>query len=114
MSTATMSRGRFELPLPLRPARVVNHPVFRVVVRRLLLAVPLLFVVTALSFVLVSLTPGNAARNILGGTYTPAQYQALQHQLGLNLPLYEQYWRWVTHAVTGDLGESVYLDQPVR
>jgi peptide/nickel transport system permease protein len=86
---------------------------FRVVARRLLLAVPLLFVVSALSFVLVSLTPGNAAQQILGPEASPATYQNLRHELGLDLPLYEQYWRWVKHAASGNLGSSVITGEHV-
>ena len=75
--------------------------------RRLVLAVPLLFVVSALSFFLLSLTPGDAATTILGTQGTPEQYAQVRHQLGLDLPLYEQYWHWVKHAVGGDLGRSI-------
>jgi peptide/nickel transport system permease protein len=77
------------------------------------MAVPLLFVVSALTFVLVSLTPGNAAEEILGTDATPAQYAALNRALGLNLPLYEQYWNWLRHALAGDLGTSIFTYQPV-
>jgi peptide/nickel transport system permease protein len=75
--------------------------------------VPLLFVVTALSFVLLSLAPGDAAQQILGQHATPATLAALRKQLGLNLPLWEQYWRWVVHALHGDLGSSIITHQPV-
>jgi peptide/nickel transport system permease protein len=88
----------------------------RVVIRRLFFAIPLLGVVSALSFVLVSLG-GNAAQTIIGagitGTATRAQYKALKHQLGLDKPVYIQYWHWLVHAVHGDLGTSLYSAQPV-
>lgn len=83
-------------------------PAVRLVVRRMLLAVVLLFVVTALTFVLVSLTPGDAARQILGLNASPSDYVRFRHQLGLDRPIYEQYWNWFRHAVTGDLGTSLY------
>jgi peptide/nickel transport system permease protein len=113
MSASPVTRARFDVRLRGKPLHATGHPLVRVVVRRLLLAVPLLFVVTALSFVLVSLTPGNAAQQILGDSSTPAQYQALRRQLGLDQPLYEQYWHWLTHALSGDFGTSVYTDQSV-
>jgi peptide/nickel transport system permease protein len=94
-------------------ARLVRNPVLRVVVRRCVMAVPLLFVVSALTFVLVSLTPGNAAEEILGTSATPAAYAAFNRALGLNLPLYEQYWDWLRHAFTGNLGQSIFTSQPV-
>jgi len=77
------------------------------------MAVPLLFVVSALTFVLVSLTPGNAAEEILGTSASPAEYAALNRALGLNLPIYEQYWNWLRHALTGNLGQSIFTAQPV-
>jgi peptide/nickel transport system permease protein len=89
------------------------QPLVRVIVRRLLLAVPLLFVVSALSFVLVSLTPGDAARQILGVQASPAAYVALRRSLGLNLPLYQQYWDWARHALTGNLGTSLFSGETV-
>ena len=94
-------------------AVLVRNPVLRVVVRRCVIAVPLLFVVSALTFVLVSLTPGNAAEEILGTSATPAEYAALNRALGLNLPIYEQYWNWLRHALTGNLGQSIFTGQPV-
>lgn len=89
------------------------NPVLRVMARRCVMAVPLLFVVSALTFLLVSLTPGNAAQEILGTSATPAEYAAFNRALGLNLPLYEQYWDWLRHALTGNLGQSIFTGQPV-
>jgi peptide/nickel transport system permease protein len=94
-------------------ALLVRNPVLRVIARRCVMTVPLLFVVSALTFVLVSLTPGNAAEEILGTSATPGEYAALDRALGLNLPLYEQYWNWLRHALTGNLGQSVFTSQPV-
>jgi peptide/nickel transport system permease protein len=75
--------------------------------------VPLLFIVSALTFVLVSLTPGDPAREILGTQGTPEQYANLHRELGLDLPLYEQYWRWASHALTGNFGTSLFSGQSV-
>ncbi len=99
--------------LSLRGAWWHRHGLVRVVTRRLVLAVPLLFIVSALSFLLLSLTPGDAAQQILGIRATPSSLAALRQQLGLNLSLPAQYWRWLTHATHGDLGTSVYTGQPV-
>jgi peptide/nickel transport system permease protein len=91
----------------------LRHPVTRVVVRRLLLAIPLLFAVSILSFLLLSLAPGNAALEILGNAATPARVRAVERQLGLNLPLWTQYWHWLLHALQGDLGTSIFSGEPV-
>jgi len=90
-----------------------RYPALRVVVRRLALAIPLLFVVSALSFLLVSLTPGDAAQQILGPDAPPEAYASLRHELGLDKPLYGQYWQWVSHAVRGDLASSVITGEHV-
>jgi peptide/nickel transport system permease protein len=85
----------------------------RVVAHRVLVSVPLLFVVSALSFVLISFTPGDAARQILGTDAPPEAYPKLRHELGLDLPLHEQYGRWLEDAVTGDLGTSLFSPEQV-
>jgi peptide/nickel transport system permease protein len=85
----------------------------RIIARRLILAVPLLAGVTALSFVLISRTPGDAAETILGPNATPSAYDSLRRQLGLDQPLYEQYWHWAQAALAGNLGSSVISGQSV-
>lgn len=87
--------------------------VFRMVLRRLLSSVPLLFAVSALTFVLVSLVPGDPARTIAGEHATVAQYTAVRQQLGLNQPLPLQYWHWLVKALHGDLGSSLFSGEPV-
>lgn len=72
-----------------------------------------MFVLSALAFVLVSLIPGDAATEILGLGAPPSSYTRLRHTLGLDLPVYEQYWRWLRHAVRGDLGPSLFTGQSV-
>src|SRR6516165_10413728 len=85
----------------------------RLVTRRLIISIPLLFLVSALSFVLVSLTPGDAARTILGFNGNQAQYLQLRRQMGLDKPVFVPYWNWLSHTVRGDLGTSLLNNQPV-
>lgn len=92
---------------------VLRSPLVAVVVRRLLLAVPLLVVSSALSFVLVSLAPGDPVLGILGPEATPEASAQLRAELGLDRPLYEQYARWVGAALSGDLGTSIYTSDSV-
>jgi len=87
--------------------------VLRLVARRLLLSVPLVFAVSALTFVLGALTPGNPAYTILGAQATRAELEAVDKQLGFNLPIWMQYWHWLVHAVQGNLGTSLTNSQPV-
>lgn len=85
----------------------------RLIARRLLLAIPLLFIVSFLSFALVAIAPGNPAADILGLSATKAQYAALDKQLGFNLPVPVQYWHWVLRALHGNLGTSYVSSEPV-
>lgn len=85
----------------------------RMVGIRLLWSIPLLFCVTALTFVLTALTPGDAARTILGTNTDPAAYQQVREQLHLDRPLLTQYLDWLSHAVRGDLGASLFTGEPV-
>ena len=94
-------------------AAIAGHPITRAVVRRLLLAVPLLLLVSVLTFVLISLTPGDAARGIIGTEGSPEDYERLRQALGLDQPLYEQYWSWLSGAVHGDFGVSLINDESV-
>jgi peptide/nickel transport system permease protein len=96
-----------------RIATFMRQSAAGLVLRRLLIAIPLVLAVSAISFVLVSLTPGDAARSILGEQGTEQQYKELRHALRLDLPLYQQYWDWLKHAVTGDLGSSLVTGQQV-
>ncbi|HST65260.1 MAG TPA: ABC transporter permease [Mycobacteriales bacterium] len=88
----------------------------RSTLRWLLSSVALLFVVTALTFVLVSFAPGDAARAILSSqssTYTPEQYEAMRHTLGIDQPLPVQYGRWLNGLLHGSLGNDLFSGQSV-
>ena len=74
----------------------------------------LILIVSALTFVLVSFTPGDAARTILGSTGTEAQYEALRAEMGLDRPLAARYAAWLADAARGDLGASLFSGEPSR
>lgn len=79
----------------------------RLLGRWVLTAVPMVFGVSVLTFVLVGLVPGDAARSILGPSATEDQYEALRHQLLLDRPVWVQYWHWLDGVLHGDWGTSV-------
>jgi peptide/nickel transport system permease protein len=85
----------------------------RIALRWLATSVALIFGVSILTFVLVSLTPGDAARTILGFQGNEETYRKLREELGLNLPIWQQYWNWLASALHGDLGRSVLNNEPV-
>ena len=63
------------------------------------------------TFVLASLIPGDPAVSVLGEGRTPAEYEEVRQQLGLNDPLLVRYWDWLTSALQGDLGNSLVPPQ---
>lgn len=85
----------------------------RMICLRLLSAIPLMFGVSLLIFLLGSLVPGDAAQTILGEGATPQALAALQAQMGLDRPWYERYGDWLIKAVHGDLGVSIFTGEPV-
>jgi peptide/nickel transport system permease protein len=85
----------------------------RVVASRLMMTVPLLLVVTAGTFCLGLLVPGDQARAIAGDQATPEQVEAIRRDLRLDDPAPVRYVRWLGNAATGDLGVSVTSRRPV-
>jgi len=82
--------------------------------RRLLLMLPVAFLVTVGVFMLIHLTPGDPALILLGEDRTPEAIAAIHHQLGLDQPLYVQYLIWLGHLAHGDLGRSYADREAVR
>jgi peptide/nickel transport system permease protein len=89
---------------------------FRQVARWLASSLILLFLITALTFVLASMAPGDAAKAILSsqsGSYTTQQYQQTRRALGIDQPLLVQYWHWLDGVLHGSLGTDLFSSQPV-
>jgi peptide/nickel transport system permease protein len=84
----------------------------RYIIRRLALSLFVLFGVSIVVFGLIHLAPGDPARLMLYDTAPEEEVQAMRKTLGLDQPLYLQYWLFVSHAVRGDLGRSLYYKQP--
>jgi peptide/nickel transport system permease protein len=84
------------------------------VLRRLLLAIPVLLGVSVITFASLHLIPGNPAQTLLFGTNaTPQQVEALTQQLGLNRPLLVQYFHYLGQLLHGNLGQSYINQVPV-
>ncbi len=73
----------------------------------------IIIVMSMLVFGSIYALPGNVAVLMLGSYATPDVLAALEAKLGLNDPLYVQYWRWASAFVSGDLGESIVMEQPI-
>jgi peptide/nickel transport system permease protein len=88
------------------------------IIKRLLLLIPTIFIVSVIVFLLVRFVPGNAvdviaARVSQGGVHT-VDRAAIAHSLGLDVPAYVQYVRWIGDIVLhGDFGNSVIQGTPV-
>lgn len=80
---------------------------------RLLQAVPVLFGISIVVFILVRLIPGDPAIAVLGSRATPQLIARVRDQLGLDLPLWQQYFNFLSNAVRGDFGVSFFYQQDV-
>jgi peptide/nickel transport system permease protein len=98
---------------PPRPRATAAHPVARLIVQRVALGVVTLWVVSVIIFAATVALPGNAATAILGHSATPAQLHALEAQLHLNRPVFDQYGSWIGGILTGNPGKSLANGLPV-
>lgn len=80
---------------------------------RLLQAIPVVLGVTIVSFFILRLIPGDPVLVMLGTHYTAARAAQLRANLGLDKPVWEQYYLFMRHLVQGNLGDSVYYRIPV-
>lgn len=83
------------------------------ILRRLLLMLPVAFLVTIGVFLVIHLSPGDPALIILGEDRSPQAIAQIHQELGLDKPLYVQYVIWLDHIVHGDWGRSITTHQPV-
>jgi peptide/nickel transport system permease protein len=90
-----------------------TNPWCRFVLRRLIGLVLILIGLVIATFLMVQLIPGDPVTNALGLDVPPAQLEAIRKQLGLDDPLYLQFWHYVSGLVHGDMGQSFYNSQPV-
>src|SRR5919109_1185328 len=91
----------------------------RYIVRRLLQLIPVLVLVSLAVFLLVRVIPGDPVLVMLGidpderGRISEEQYRVMQHQLGLDRPIYVQYLNWADKIIRGDFGLSLASRRPI-
>ena len=81
--------------------------------RRLGTVLLILAAMSVLVFLATHALPSSPAALILGQYSTPETLAALEHKLGLDLPLPLQYWRWASALMQGDMGQSLVMERPV-
>ncbi|WP_274423308.1 ABC transporter permease [Chelativorans sp. YIM 93263] len=81
--------------------------------KRIVLAVPVLWGLTVIVFLIMAMIPGDPATAILGSYATPENVERLNRQLGLDRTLPEQYFIWLGNLLQGDFGRSYSLNRPV-
>jgi peptide/nickel transport system permease protein len=87
--------------------------VTRYVVHRILGAIPVLLLVTLITFGLMRLIPGDPSAALGGLTATPQEREQIRHDLGLDEPFHVQLVRWYAGLLQGDLGRSILLGKDV-
>ena len=88
-------------------------PRARFILRRLLLAIPVIIAMSIFVFLMIHLVPGDPVQTMLGFRATPHNVAVVRQQLGLDLPLYQQYLQWVGGLLHGDLGKDFVSHTPV-
>jgi peptide/nickel transport system permease protein len=90
------------------------------IVRRLILMIPTLFIISIVGFIIIQAPPGDfvssyvAALQAQGDIIDQEFVDALRARFGLDLPIHMQYWRWVSNLMQGNLGYSMGLRMPVE
>ena len=85
----------------------------RVILHRIAGAIPVVLLVTLITFGLMRLIPGDVSAALAGVSATPAEREQIRHNLGLDEPVQVQLVRWYSDLLRGDLGRSLFLGKPV-
>jgi len=83
------------------------------ILKRILSLIPVLLVVAVVVFLLMYLTPGDPVSILLGDEATEETIEQLRHELGYDLPIYEQFINWFKGLLIGDFGFSIFYGEPV-
>jgi peptide/nickel transport system permease protein len=85
----------------------------RFLLKRFGLALITLVLLSMIVFAAAQLLPGNIGRNVLGGFASDESVRQFNHHLGVDKPIYTQYWNWISKLFHGDLGQSLEYSVPV-
>ena len=82
------------------------------IIRRLIQTIIVIIIISFISFLLLQAMPGDPAAAVLGPNATPDQVQALNHELGLDMPVFQQYFHWANQILHGNFGNSFQFREP--
>jgi peptide/nickel transport system permease protein len=85
----------------------------RHIIERLVWAIVVIFLLTTITFAILYIVPSDPARAVAGGQASPEAVANIRKQLGLDEPLYAQYWHYVSRLPRGDLGYSYHSRESV-
>ena len=83
------------------------------IIKRIIQALPLLLVISVLSFALIKLAPGDPVQAYVTPKMSPEQVEIVRHNLGLDKPVYVQFLLWLKNVLKGDLGYSLVNYRPI-
>jgi len=83
------------------------------IARRLVSTVFVMAIVAVIIFLLLRLAPGDPVAILVGDNASPEQITAIRQHMGLDDPLIVQFWRWASRVLVGDLGISIFSNEPV-
>ncbi|MET1238331.1 ABC transporter permease [Enterococcus faecalis] len=86
---------------------------WKTILRRLLLMIPQVIILSVLIFLLAKMMPGDPFTGLINPNQDPKVIEAMREAAGLNDPWYEQYFRWIGNALHGDFGHSFIFKLPV-
>ncbi len=81
--------------------------------KRLLMLIPVFFAVSLIIFLIIHMVPGDPIDNMMKVGSTPEQRAQLVAKFGLDRPLSEQYFIWITNLLRGDMGDAIVMRRPV-
>ncbi|WP_298826782.1 oligopeptide ABC transporter permease [uncultured Planococcus sp.] len=86
---------------------------WKLIVRRTLITIPQIIILSILVFILAQAMPGDALTGLIDPNIDPATIEAMRERLGLNNPWYVQYFDWIKGVLQGDFGQSFRFKMPV-
>ncbi len=77
------------------------------IIRRVVSIIPVLIGISILIFLIMQVIPGDIVSILLGTEATPELKEQMREEFGYHLPLYQQYWNWISGVIVGDFGHSL-------